>query len=98
MNFYINQTIQINYLRLESISNSSILQIGSAGSIKSLSNLYNTGSYVEPAPEVSASGNRLNRKGPIQDHWCRSSPLAVNNKMRGERTCMINPFPLTCKI
>lgn len=48
MNFYINQTIQINYLRLESISNSSILQIGSAGSIKSLSNLYNTGIYVEP--------------------------------------------------
>ncbi|MBV2240739.1 spore germination protein GerPB [Bacillus inaquosorum] len=50
MNFYINQTIQINYLRLESISNSSILQIGSAGSIKSLSNLYNTGGYVEAAP------------------------------------------------
>ncbi|MCC9021353.1 spore germination protein GerPB [Bacillus nakamurai] len=54
MNFYVNQTIQINYMRVESVSNSSILQIGSAGSIKSLSNLYNTGSYVEPAPAVSA--------------------------------------------
>ncbi|MGN7373050.1 spore germination protein GerPB [Bacillus halotolerans] len=64
MNFYINQTIQINYLRLESISNSSILQIGSAGSIKSLSNLYNTGSYAEPAPEVSASGEQVESEGP----------------------------------
>ncbi|NTU26833.1 spore gernimation protein GerPB [Bacillus tequilensis] len=65
MNFYINQTIQINYIRLESISNSSILQIGSAGSIKSLSNLYNTGSYVEPAPEVSpASGQPVQPQEP----------------------------------
>ncbi|MDA7026042.1 spore germination protein GerPB [Bacillus sp. CLL-7-23] len=52
MNFYINQTIQINYLRVEGISNSSVLQIGSAGSIKTLSNLYNTGSYTEAAPPV----------------------------------------------
>ncbi|MDA1475972.1 spore germination protein GerPB [Bacillus changyiensis] len=52
MNFYINQTIQINYLRVEGISNSSVLQIGSAGSIKTLSNLYNTGSFTEPAPPV----------------------------------------------
>lgn len=64
MNFYINQTIQINYLRLESISNSSILQIGSAGSIKSLSNLYNTGSYVEAAPEVSAQGQPVELQEP----------------------------------
>lgn len=76
MNFYINQTIQINYLRLESISNSSILQIGSAGSIKSLSNLYNTGSYVEPAPEVSGSGQPLQLQearhrfiGPAPASW-----------------------------
>lgn len=53
MNFYINQTIQINYLRIEGISNSSVLQIGSAGSVKTLSNLYNTGSYTEPAPPVT---------------------------------------------
>ncbi|CAN2253424.1 spore germination protein [Bacillus subtilis] len=64
MNFYINQTIQINYLRLESISNSSILQIGSAGSIKSLSNLYNTGSYVEAAPEVSDQGEPVELDEP----------------------------------
>ncbi|KKB73415.1 MULTISPECIES: spore germination protein GerPB [Bacillus] len=53
MNFYINQTIQINYLRIEGISNSSVLQIGSAGSVKTLSNLYNTGSYTEAAPPVT---------------------------------------------
>ncbi|MCY7916571.1 spore germination protein GerPB [Bacillus vallismortis] len=64
MNFYVNQTIQINYLRLESISNSSILQIGSAGSIKSLSNLYNTGSYAEPAPEVTALGQPVELQEP----------------------------------
>ncbi|PJY99915.1 MULTISPECIES: spore germination protein GerPB [Bacillus] len=64
MNFYVNQTIQINYLRLESISNSSILQIGTAGSIKSLSNLYNTGSYVEPAPEVTALGQPVELQEP----------------------------------
>lgn len=56
MNFYINQAIHINYLRVEAVSNSSVLQIGSAGSIKSLSNLYNTGSYAEPAPQVPLPG------------------------------------------
>jgi len=53
MNFYINQSIQINYLRVEGISNSSVLQIGSAGSIKTLANLYNTGSYTEESPPVA---------------------------------------------
>lgn len=52
MNFHINQSITINTLRVDGITNSSILQIGSAGMIKSLSNLYNTGGYTEPAPEV----------------------------------------------
>ncbi|MFN7251057.1 MAG: spore germination protein GerPB [Anaerobacillus sp.] len=52
MNFYINQTIQINNLRVDSVSNSSVLQIGSAGMIRSMSNLYNTGGFTEPAPEA----------------------------------------------
>ncbi|ALC80682.1 MULTISPECIES: spore germination protein GerPB [Bacillus] len=64
MNFYINQSIHINYLRVESVSNSSVLQIGSAGSIKSLSNLYNTGSYTEPAPEVPSPGTGPTSEGP----------------------------------
>ncbi|MED0752414.1 spore germination protein GerPB [Bacillus amyloliquefaciens] len=63
MNFYVNQSIHINYMRVESVSNSSILQIGSAGSIKALSNLYNTGSYVEPAP-VTAGQTATTGGGP----------------------------------
>jgi len=54
MNFYINQSISIHFLKVGSVSNSSVLQIGSAGMIKSLSNLYNTGSFTEPAPEGSS--------------------------------------------
>ncbi|WP_243291416.1 spore germination protein GerPB [Bacillus sp. FJAT-47783] len=50
MNFYIQQSINIQYLRVGSVSNSSVLQIGSAGMIKPLSNLYNTGGFTGPAP------------------------------------------------
>lgn len=53
MNFFVNQNIVIHQLRVEGISNSSVLQIGSAGIIKPLSNLYNTGGYTEPAPELA---------------------------------------------
>lgn len=52
MNFYIQQSIVINNLKIGSLSNSSILQIGSAGMIKPSSHLYNTGGFVEPAPEA----------------------------------------------
>lgn len=53
MNFYINQTININTLKVGGVTNSSVLQIGSAGMIKALSNLYNTGDFVKPAPEAA---------------------------------------------
>ncbi len=46
----IHQSIQIHLLKIGSISNSSVVQIGSSGSIQALSNLYNTGGYTEPAP------------------------------------------------
>ncbi|MCA1030980.1 spore germination protein GerPB [Bacillus timonensis] len=52
MNFYINQSICIHFLKVGSVSNSSVLQIGSAGMIKPLSNLYNTGGFTKPAPEA----------------------------------------------
>jgi len=55
MNFHINQNITIHNLRIEGITNSSVLQIGSAGSINSLSNLYNTGGFTEPAEEIEGS-------------------------------------------
>lgn len=51
MNYYIQQTIQINFIKIGGISNSSIFQIGSAGIIKPTSNLYNTGGFTQPAPE-----------------------------------------------
>ncbi|MFD1735249.1 spore germination protein GerPB [Bacillus salitolerans] len=52
MNFYINQNICIHQLKVGSVSNSSVLQIGSAGMIKPLSNLYNTGGFKEAAPKA----------------------------------------------
>jgi spore germination protein PB len=51
-NFFVNQSIVIHYLRIEGISNSSVLQIGSAGIIKPVSHLYNTGGFTGPAPEA----------------------------------------------
>ncbi|WP_332692667.1 spore germination protein GerPB [Halalkalibacter lacteus] len=58
MNFHINQSITIHNLRVEGITNSSVLQIGSAGMIKPLANLYNTGGFTEPAPEAGGNESR----------------------------------------
>lgn len=55
MNFYIQQSIQINFIKIDSITNSSVLQIGSAGMIKPSTHLYNTGGFTEPAPEAGAA-------------------------------------------
>ena len=52
MNFYISQSICIYQLRIGSISNSSVLQIGTAGNIQSLSTASNTGGFTKPAPEA----------------------------------------------
>ncbi|QNG59668.1 spore germination protein GerPB [Bacillus sp. PAMC26568] len=67
MNFYINQTIQINHLKIEAVSNSSVLQIGSAGIIKPLSNLYNTGAFTTPAPAAVGAGGQIETppEGPL---------------------------------
>ncbi|MGG1635775.1 spore germination protein GerPB [Paenibacillus sp. FSL K6-3182] len=54
MSLTIHQQITIHQLRVDSISNSSVLQVGSAGSIRSLSQLYNSGGFTEPAPELSS--------------------------------------------
>ncbi|TDF98142.1 spore germination protein GerPB [Paenibacillus piri] len=59
MNLVVNQNIVIHQLRVNSVSNSSVLQIGSAGLIKPLSNLYNTGGYTEPAAELQASTSAI---------------------------------------
>ncbi len=53
MNLFIHQNIVIHSLKIESLSNSSVCQIGSAGIIKPLSNLYNTGGFRKPAPPAA---------------------------------------------
>jgi spore germination protein PB len=50
MNITVHQQITIQTLRVGSVSNSSVLQIGAAGVIKALSNLYNTGGFTAAAP------------------------------------------------
>lgn len=56
MIWHIHQTITIGQLRVDGITNSSVLQIGSAGSIQSVSQLYNTGEFKGPAPELGELG------------------------------------------
>jgi spore germination protein PB len=63
MSWTVNQTISIGQLRVNSVSNSSVLQIGSAGMISSLSNLYNTGGFTEPAPPLG--GNIVTQTNPV---------------------------------
>lgn len=55
MHLTIHQSIVIQQLKVGSVSNSSVLQIGTAGTIRSLSNLYNTGGFIGPAPELKAA-------------------------------------------
>ncbi len=54
MTLTVYQQIHINFLKVQAITNSSVLQIGSSGSIQSVSNAYNTGEFTEPAEEISS--------------------------------------------
>lgn len=56
MNIYVQQSISIQLIKINGITNSSVLQIGSAGIIKSVSNLYNTGGFTQPAPLIDKPG------------------------------------------
>ncbi|MDR7074587.1 spore germination protein GerPB [Fictibacillus barbaricus] len=55
MNLFVSQTIVIQQLKVDGIQNSSVLQIGSAGMIQPISQLYNTGKYTGPAPQIAPS-------------------------------------------
>jgi len=55
MNLIVHQSIVIHQLKVQSVQNSSVLQIGSAGIIKSLSQLYNTGGFTGPAPQAGGA-------------------------------------------
>ena len=52
MNFFVKQTIMINTIKINAIANASVLQIGSAGIIKSRSLMTNSGGFEEPAPKA----------------------------------------------
>ncbi len=56
MNLYVNQSIIIHSLKVGSITTSSVFQIGSVGSIKSLSKFSNTGAYTKEARPLQAKG------------------------------------------
>ena len=56
MNFFINQNITIHTIKIDSLSNSSVFQIGSAGIIKPVSNLFNTGGFSGAAPAARRGG------------------------------------------
>ncbi|MFD2371100.1 spore germination protein GerPB [Brevibacillus sp. GCM10020057] len=61
MNFFIHQNIVIHSLKIDGLNNSSVLQIGSAGMIKPLSQLYNTGGFTEPAPPAQPLPEEIGR-------------------------------------
>jgi len=52
MNYYIQQSIHIHFIKINGVTNSSVLQIGSAGIIKPAAYLYNTGGFAQPAPTL----------------------------------------------
>ncbi|WP_071393862.1 spore germination protein GerPB [Bacillus tuaregi] len=59
MNIYVQQSISINHLKITNITNSSVLQIGSAGIIKPASHLFNTGGFTEAAPQASTPNTQI---------------------------------------
>ena len=65
MNIYVQQSISIQFLKIDGISNSSVLQIGSAGIIKPVSNLYNTGGFTGPAPKPVQPGSIIETQPPF---------------------------------
>ncbi|WP_442599122.1 spore germination protein GerPB [Neobacillus sp. D3-1R] len=64
MNFYIQQSIQINTIKIGSVTNSSVLQIGSAGVIRPTSHLFNTGGFIKPAPEAKKPTTKVTETPP----------------------------------
>ncbi len=51
MKLIVHQSIFINSIKIGGITQSSIFQIGSAGIIKSMTNLHNTGGFTGPVRE-----------------------------------------------
>lgn len=64
MHLVVHQHIVIHQLRVDAVSNSSVLQIGTSGMIRPLSNLFNTGGFTGPAPPLAAPGQAADT-GPL---------------------------------
>lgn len=60
MNYFIQQSITINTIKIGGITNSSVFQVGSAGIIKPTSYLYNTGGFSESAPSAQEESTPFN--------------------------------------
>lgn len=56
MKFYVNQSIHINILKVNSMANSAILQIGTAGQIRAQSFITNSGGFTEGAQQTQNIG------------------------------------------
>ncbi len=58
MNLYVQQSIHIHFIKIGGITNASVLQIGSAGIVKPIANLYNTGGFAQSAPQAIKPGTQ----------------------------------------
>ncbi|MBR7797359.1 spore germination protein GerPB [Virgibacillus sp. AGTR] len=54
MNITVHQSISIYMIKVGAITNSSVLQIGSTGSLQAQSDIYNTGGFTEAVEEAEA--------------------------------------------
>ncbi|RDW18243.1 spore gernimation protein KA [Oceanobacillus arenosus] len=64
MSIIIHQSISIYLIKIGAITNSSVLQIGSTGSIQAQSDIYNTGGYTEPVQVAEAEAATETTEAP----------------------------------
>ncbi|WP_076120486.1 spore germination protein GerPB [Paenibacillus odorifer] len=73
MNITVYQCISVNHLKIGTISNSSVLQIGTSGRINALSHSYQSSDVPEspPAPLPGVSDSPLVRLPPPTELYTR---------------------------
>ncbi|MFD0769600.1 spore germination protein GerPB [Bacillus sp. CGMCC 1.60114] len=64
MKLYVHQSIIINNIKIDNLTTSAVFQIGSAGSIKTLSKFSNTGGFTQPTPPLTAPGQIISISPP----------------------------------
>lgn len=84
MNFYIQQSIEIQTIKINSMANSSIFQIGSSGQIKADSHLYNTGGFNELAPEPEKPSLEHHFIPPFAEPIIPLAPPSHENDFSGD--------------